>query len=35
MLPVEAQRKIDHERRNGDSEIDRLARLEAQRRIAQ
>jgi len=32
---LEAQRKIDHERRNADSEIDRLARLEAQRRIAQ
>jgi len=24
---LEAQRKLDHERRNADSEIDRLARL--------
>ena len=30
---VEAQRKLDQERRNSESEIDRLARLEAQTKI--
>ena len=30
---LEAQRKLDQERRNSESEIDRLARLEAQTKI--